>query len=437
MKKNIIITIFAITLFFSTVSLFSQTEEANPILEIDKEINFLDDALKIYIGCSSCDLDYIKEQVTFVNYVRDRSVADVHILYTTQYTGGNGKKYIVEFIGKNQFMNVNDELTFVTENNDTEKVIREKIVKTLKLGLIQYVAKTPLSKYLEITFAKDKEKKNESIEKKIDKWDSWVFSLSANSWLNGNDSWNSQSIYTNFQAKRTTEIDKITISFWGNYNRSFTDYGDGETYTNTSDSKGAYSSYIKSIGPNISYGLWIEGEASQYRNIEISGAFSGGIEYNLFPYSESNKRDFRFQYKLTPQYNSYLEETIFAVTSETLLKHSFKIETEFVKEWGEINVDFTASNYLVIGDKILKDLEKYKLSLYASTDINLFKGFSLNLRGNISRVQDQLTLRKGDLTQEEMLLKQKEQQIEYDYWASVGFSYTFGSIYNSIVNPRF
>jgi len=428
MKKNIIITIFAITLFFSTVSLFSQTEEANPILEIDKEINFLDDALKIYIGCSSCDLDYIKEQVTFVNYVRDRSVADVHILYTTQYTGGNGKKYIVEFIGKNQFMNVNDELTFVTENNDTEKVIREKIVKTLKLGLIQYVAKTPLSKYLEITFAKDKENKDESIEKKIDKWNSWVLSITGGSYFNGDKNSTSTSIWSSIDAKRITKELKLYSGIYGNFN---------ENYGTTNNSLGFYSSMIRSINSNWSYGLWLNRSFSEYRNIDFDLSISTGIEYNIFPYSESNKKDFRFQYKITPQYNDYIEETIYNKKSEALLEQSFSIESKFVKEWGEINIELELLDILYLNDEMFKDLDKYRITLSTDTEINLFKGFSLSLRGRISSIHDQLSLIKGSLSDEQIYLNQKEQSTDYDYWSSIGFSYTFGSIYNSIVNPRF
>ncbi len=437
MRKTIFIIFVIFVIFYNHSTLLLSQETTDTTTNNNNKINFLQDALKIYIGCNSCDLDFIKEQVTFVNYVRDRSEADVHILYTTQYTGGSGKKYVVEFIGKKRYSAIIDTLTFITENNETEKVVREKVVKILKLGLVQYVSKTPLSKYLEISFAKNEEKKDEGEKKIKDKWNSWVFSISANTWLNGNDIWNSQSLYGNFQAKRITEESKIYIGSWGNYNRSFTDYGDGDTYTNTSDSKGGYASIVKSIDSNWSYGVWLEGDASEFRNIYYAGAISSGIEYNFFPYSESNKRDFRFQYKIIPKYNNYLEETIFGKTSEILLKHSFAIETEFVKEWGEINIDFKASNYLMIGDRLLKDIEKYKLSLYASTDINIFKGFSLNIRGDISRVHDQITIRKGDLTQEEMLTKQKEQQVDYEYWGSVGFSYTFGSIYNNIVNPRF
>ena len=101
--KKIIKLLFVFLVMINSSILFSQdlTDEENNSQK--KEIDFLDDALKIYIDCNSCDLSYIKEQVTFVNYVRDRNVADIHIMYTTQSTGGSGQKYIIEFIGKDSF----------------------------------------------------------------------------------------------------------------------------------------------------------------------------------------------------------------------------------------------------------------------------------------------------------------------------------------------
>jgi hypothetical protein len=52
-------------------------------------------------------------------------------------------------------------------------------------------------------------------------------------------------------------------------------------------------------------------------------------------------------------------------------------------------------------------------------------------------IHDQLSLPKEDIATEEILLQRKQLATQYQYWASIGFSYTFGSIYNNIVNPRF
>jgi len=67
----------------------------------------------------------------------------------------------------------------------------------------------------------------------------------------------------------------------------------------------------------------------------------------------------------------------------------------------------------------------------------LFKGLSLNLNGGVEFIHNQLELVKGDVDLEELLLRLRAMETAYRYEGSVGLSYTFGSIYNNVVNPRF
>ena len=63
----------------------------------------ISETINVYIDCSNCDEDYIREEISFVNYVRDRNVADVHIQFSDQRTGGGGKEYTLDFMGQNVF----------------------------------------------------------------------------------------------------------------------------------------------------------------------------------------------------------------------------------------------------------------------------------------------------------------------------------------------
>ena len=47
--------------------------------------------LRLFLDCNECDTEYLRQTVVFVDYVRDRAVADVHLLVTTQGTGGGGR----------------------------------------------------------------------------------------------------------------------------------------------------------------------------------------------------------------------------------------------------------------------------------------------------------------------------------------------------------
>jgi hypothetical protein len=155
-----------------------------------------------------------------------------------------------------------------------------------------------------------------------------------------------------------------------------------------------------------------------------------GIEYDLFPYSESTRRQLRMLYSIGYNYVNYIDTTIYDQTEEGHLQHSFSASYEVVQKWGSINVSFEYSNYL-------HDWSKNNLSLDGFIDLRIAKGLSVNFGGGASLIHDQLGLVKGGATTEEVLLQRKELATQFQYFTSFGFSYTFGSIYNNVVNPRF
>jgi hypothetical protein len=52
-------------------------------------------------------------------------------------------------------------------------------------------------------------------------------------------------------------------------------------------------------------------------------------------------------------------------------------------------------------------------------------------------VHDQPGLVKEDMPVDQILLQRKELATRFEYFTSFGFAYTFGSIYNNVVNLRF
>jgi hypothetical protein len=62
---------------------------------------------------------------------------------------------------------------------------------------------------------------------------------------------------------------------------------------------------------------------------------------------------------------------------------------------------------------------------------------SLSLEGGATRLRDQINLPRRGATEQEVLLDLRRLQTGYEYSFEVGLQYTFGSIFSSIVNPRF
>ena len=94
------------------------------------------------------------------------------------------------------------------------------------------------------------------------------------------------------------------------------------------------------------------------------------------------------------------------------------------------NASATASQYL-------SDLTKMSLGVSGNLDFRVFRGLSLGIHASVSFIRDQLYLPKAGATDQEILLNLRQLATSYSYYSAIGFSYTFGSIYNNVVNPRF
>jgi hypothetical protein len=379
------------------------------------------DALNVFMDAS----DYVRKEIPYVNYVRDIKDAGVYIITTYQHTGSGGAEHTFFFVGQNENKGMADTLSFVTGPDETQDETRIKEVKTLKMGLMRYVAKTPLSKYMNITFT---EPLSETVSS--DKWNSWVYRASFNGWLDGQQSYNSTNLNGNLSASRVTEDWKLNFSGRYNYGIDNFDVGDGEIVTSENNSKSLNSLIVKSISDHWSYGGSVYMGSSSYSNYDYALSVLPGIEYDLFPYSESTRRQLRLLYSFGYRYANYTDTTVYDKMEEGHFMQSFNVAYEVVQKWGSINVSLNYSNYMY-------DWSKNNLSLDGFLDLRIAKGLSLNFGGGASLIHDQLGLVKEGATPEEVLLRRKELATQFQYFTSFGFTYTFGSIYNNVVNPRF
>jgi hypothetical protein len=68
--------------------------------------------------------------------------------------------------------------------------------------------------------------------------------------------------------------------------------------------------------------------------------------------------------------------------------------------------------------------------------LRIIKGLSLTFNYNFELIQDQRSLPAGDISFEELLLAQKQIATNFRFSTGTSLRYTFGSIYNNIVNTR-
>jgi hypothetical protein len=102
--------------------------------------------LRVFLDCDNCDEDYIRKEVTFVDYVRNREDAEVHVLVTIQSTGGGGRQWTLKYIGLGARQGQDQTLVYNSPQTATSDEIRAGFVNIFKLGLVRYAATTPRGK---------------------------------------------------------------------------------------------------------------------------------------------------------------------------------------------------------------------------------------------------------------------------------------------------
>ena len=388
-------------------------------------------AVRVFVDCSrGCDSTYIRKELNFVDHVRDKEVADVHILITTEGAGGGGQMYTISFMGLRRFAGTNDAATYLTQQADTDDDVRRGLVRVLKLGLIRYVTVSSVRDNLDVTYHPPRQQ-DQAAQTTVDPWNFWVFRLRGNASTSGEESETTVRLSSSVTASRVTEAWKLSASYSGNYRKSRYSFQDEEEedYVAISRDSSASGLIVKSLGAHWGAGGRLSMSTSTYNNQKLTLAALPALEYNIYPYDESTRRQLTFTYSLGLRRFNYHELTIYEKTEETALSHAFAVNWDMQEPWGNLDMRFDASQYIPDG-------YKYRLAIDGDADVRLFKGFSLSLSGSASRIRNQIYLPAEGATDEEVLLRLRQIATGYDYYVSIGFSYTFGSVFNNVVNAR-
>ncbi len=418
MNRSVIFKLFVL-LLICFIPENTQAQESNT--EPD---SLRKNAVRLFIDCQRCDMDYIRREIPYVNYVRDVKEAQVYVLETRQSTGSGGSKYTFNFLGQEKFEGMNDTLVYASRPDDTRDFTREGRTQMLRMGLMRYVAKTPIFEEVQIRHT------GRSVsEEVIDKWNYWVFELETRPRFELEESLKEMSFRNSASATKVTPEWKIELDFDQQFTRTKYNFED-TTYIEDKNSKSLENLIVKSIGEHWSAGAAFDISASTFQNMKLNYEVYPSIEYNIFPYSQSTRRQLRFLYGIGYSHNKYNDTTIYNKIEENLFGQKLEIAYQVQEKWGSINVSLEGSNYF-------HDFSRNKIELEGFINVRIVKGLSLMVFGSIGRIHDQLSLIKGEVSEADILLQLRELASEYNIDGGIGLTYTFGSIYSNIVNPRF
>lgn len=149
-----------------------------------------------------------------------------------------------------------------------------------------------------------------------------------------------------------------------------------------------------------------------------------------FPTRRPRAANCVFQYGAGFAYYQYEDTTIYFKIRETVPTHYLSAAYSTRQPWGSASANISHNAWI-------SDPSKRSTALFVSSNIRIIKGLSFNLGGGYNWIHDQLYLKKGGASEIEVLLRQQQLKTSYSYFVFTGLSYTFGSIFNNVVNPRF
>ncbi|MBL8983438.1 MAG: DUF481 domain-containing protein [Gemmatimonadetes bacterium] len=386
---------------------------------------------QVFLDCQRafCDGQFIRTEIAWVNFVRDRMLADVHVIVTQQQTGGAGSEYTLSFIGLGARANLQDTAVFATQLGDTDDEIRRQLVRHLSQGLLRYVRGTEAARQLSVVYRPAATVPRTASRGTKDRWNYWVYRIGMNANLNANSNFKAQNYSSRLSANRVTDAWKLQFNARGEYSNQTYQLSDGEL-SRIQREYGGNADVIKSINAHWSVGVNTSAQQDLFNNYDLDASFKPGIEYNFFPYSEATRRQVLVRYSPGFRMANYVDTTIYGRVSETRPHHSLVVSGDAVQPWGSVGISLNASQYL-------HETNRRRFGVFGNADWRIVRGLNFNVGGGYSYIRDQLQIPGTGLTDEERLVQLRVQATNYEYFMFTGLSFTFGSAFNNVVNTRF
>ena len=400
------------------------------------------DRPSVFLDCAtrSCNEDYFRTELTWVNWVRVPESSDVHVIMTSQATGAGGREFRLDFMGRGDF-EYEHRLAHQAPPTATDRETLDELAHTIGVGLLHFATLNgffdTVERFHEVADIVDIGGEELDPGERVvagdeveDPWNFWVFRFGGRTELEGEQTRRTNRIDGHMSASRVTPTWKMNFRANVNFDRREIDLADDSTFMDQRTDWGFSELIAYSLAGHWSVG--VQGEVrkiirfNQTFRVEITPA----VEYSFFPYEQATRRAFTVFYRIGPAHREYLEKTVFGMLQETRWEQALEVEFSQRQQWGDASIRLEGSHFL-------HDTDLYNVSMEADVDFRIARGVSVGGEANLSWVNDQIYLSAEGTTDAEALLNLQQRAQDFNYSIEVGFSFQFGSIYNNVVNNRF
>ncbi len=401
-----------------------------------------DRAPSVFLDCQGrmpCDRNHFRTEIRFVNWARDREDSDVHVIATSDNTGGGGQRFTFDFIGRGELAGIDEQLLHTSLATDVMVETRDALTQILRVGLLRYAAHMGMMNSFDIAYTGTLVELAQGGDLTLgaaeapavyDPWNQWTFRVGLSGNLDLREARTNTRLNPSLNADRVTDDWKLNFSGRVDFRRDRRELSDGREIRDDRDDWRLNTLVVRSVTGHISVGVDASARNSVGFNQHARFRFSPAVEYNYYPYAEANRRQLISHYSVGFEHSNYMEETIFGVERETIPQHRFAVQYNQREQWGNAGIGIEASQYL-------HDTSLYSLGIQGNVNFRIARGIDLNVFGSASRVNDNIHVPASTISDEDILLGRQNLPSSYRYDGGIGLSYRWGSSFTNVVNTRF
>ncbi|HEY0464149.1 MAG TPA: hypothetical protein VGC79_08075 [Polyangiaceae bacterium] len=401
-------------------------------LELSAKLARADRTPRLFISCAQeCFDSYLRQELSYFDVVRDRYLSDFTLVIARQPAANGGERFAVTLVrarsDPSHAPSPSPAQSFVALPGASVRDIRQQLLQALLRTLQVALAGTPHERVFELRIPA---RNGGTLSALDDPWHFWVVTPELLGYCEGASGYFSGEFVSALTLRRITEPSKLRLR--GAYSRKLSSYRleDGSQLSGDVYAWDARAIYAASIGEHWALGGALTGRGSEFENLKGHAHAGPLLEYNVFPYTQNASEQLRWVYQVGVWANSYFEENVAGRMHEARPYHALSLIADLNQAWGSLQWVGQLNSFLDAS-------ERYRVSVGIVSNIRLFKGLSFTSQGRAALVRDQISLRQRSITDPEIVLRTAQQATNYTFEVQFGLSFSFGSVYNTIVNPRF
>ena len=284
-----------------------------------------------------------------MNWVRDRTLAHVHVIMTSQQNATGGREYSFDFLGQEALEGEDDLLSYMSLGTDTRAESLRGISQVLAIGLARFSVIAGAGEGLEVQrTGQARELTNRLVtgEQVDDPWNFGVFNIGVNGNYDEESSENERRLRGNLSASRTTTTWRISLRGNGSYSREELDLNDSTTVIDRRRNWNVNEDIVYTLADHWSTAFTAGASASTRSNQDFGVSIRQGIEFSIWPYEEAPRRSLTAVYRVGIQYFDWEKTTEFGKNKETRPEHRLQLELFQRQPWGDSRVRLRVSSFL-------------------------------------------------------------------------------------------